>query len=72
MRTPVVVVCPNSSTYRVTYAEAERLVRTNRAHRENQKLLRLSRDKGSDELIGRLRISQSGRCGPVVVQVEGK
>ena len=70
MRTPVVVVCPNFSTYRVTNAEADRLVSKHLATREDKKRIRLKRDKSSDELIGRLRIKQSGREGPMVVQIE--
>jgi hypothetical protein len=66
MRTPVVVVCPNDSTYRVTYAEAERLVSQGRAHRESKKLIRLSRDRSG--LSGRMRVRQSGRYGPLTVQ----
>jgi hypothetical protein len=70
MRTPVVVVCPNHSTFRVSHAEADRLVRKSLATREDKKRILLKRDKSSDELIGRLRIRKSGRYGPVVVQVE--
>ncbi len=70
MRTPVVVVCPNHSTYCVTHAEADRLVHKCVATRESKKRIRLKRDKSSDELIGRLRIRKSGRYGPVTVQVE--
>ena len=70
MRRPVVVVCPNSSTYCVTYAEADRLVRKNLAVREEKKLIRLKRDRSGDELTGRLRVARSGRYGPMVVQVE--
>ncbi len=68
MRTPVVVVCPNDSTYRVTYVEAERLVSMGRARRESRKLIRLKRERHESELTGRLRIRQSGRYGPLAVQ----
>ena len=67
MRTPVVVVCPNESTYRVTYAEAERLVSLGRARRESKKLIRLRRDRSANE--GCLQHRQSGRYGPTVIQV---
>ncbi len=70
MRFPVVVVCPNNSTYRVTYIEAERLVNAQRAVREEKKRIRLRHDKSGDEMIGRLRLKQSGRYGPLTVQVE--
>jgi len=70
MRRPVVVVCPNFSTFNVTYKEANRLVCKHLAIREDKKRIRLKRDRSADGLVGRLRMTQSGRYGPVVVQVE--
>jgi hypothetical protein len=68
MRTPVVVVCPSAKTYRVSYQEAERLVLKGIADRESKKLIRLKYERSGEELVSRLRICQSGRYGPMVVQ----
>jgi hypothetical protein len=70
MRTPVVVVCPSTKTYRVTYAEADRLLSKGFAYRVEKKLIRLKGEPSGEESIGRLRIRRSGRCGPMVVQYQ--
>jgi hypothetical protein len=44
MRSPVECVCPDGSTFRVTFAEADKFVRDGLAERAGKKRLRMKRE----------------------------
>ena len=60
MRTPVLCVNPDGSTFRVTYADADELVRDGLAERDGDKRLRMKRERGGGAQSKRVGVYLAG------------